>query len=298
MTTAGQFQMPRSILKQSRAAEQKVPSQDDRNRATAVHHANLLQQRKDVEALILSSMEALLDLPSSPDADPAKPSSSDAALFKNSLKPFQPSDYDELITERNINRQCGYVLCPRENKVENPGKKYYRILRGKGKGPDALRFVEKSYLEKWCSDECGRRALYIKVQLDEEPAWARGRQASGDLVLLDEKPYRQENADALTEGMQGLNMEEKEEDIIQKMKALAIERGDHKSPSRSFGLAEVDIQEKETGRAHPPHPIYNQGHASNTAGIVEGYQPQHIDHRKLALQPAEHDSTEDIAETI
>ena len=97
--------MPHSILKKFKPPSTILPSppaaraQDERNKETALYHARLLQQRKDVEALILASTETLLNLPSSPSADPACPSSSDALLVKDALKPFQLSDYDVLIEE-------------------------------------------------------------------------------------------------------------------------------------------------------------------------------------------------------
>ncbi len=82
--------MPHSILKKTNFSDITTPappaarSREDRDRETALHHAQLLQQRKDVEALVLASIEALLDVPSSLDADPAHPHPSDAALVRRS----------------------------------------------------------------------------------------------------------------------------------------------------------------------------------------------------------------------
>ena len=266
----------KSILKNvhSNAAPASARSQESRNHDIALHHANLIQAQKNAESLILASTEALLDLPSSlVTADPAHPSPQDATLVKNSLRPFQTSAYDALIEERNINKTCGYVLCPRPNRLQSTNAKY-RIIYNRGKGSDALRVVEKTYLEKWCSDECGRRALYIKVQLNEEPAWMRDTTFGvGDLVLLDDGNTMEEQQ--LLQGMRDLGVEDREEDVIANMKALAIERGDGNALSRSFGLADVAVKEKVSDGRTPPLPPTSATNGGPAFGTIEGYLPKH-----------------------
>lgn len=285
--------MPHSILKNA-VSSISAQSRDDRNRETALYHAQLLQQRKDVEALILTSTEVLLELPSSPTADPARPCLQDSVLVKNSLRPFQPSDYDSLIEERNINKQCGYVLCPRPNRQEDTKAKY-RILPSK-KG-DTVNFVERHTLERWCSDACGKRALYVKVQLCEEPAWSRAGSAGGDIVLLeDERNNRKTHKDdwTLTEKSRPLDMGIEEDEIVTRMNALAIERGDKKAPSSSFGLAEIDVREKN---------VNSTAFAMASAAVgdledsIEGYMPKFA--RKEAKdQDSGNDTDEDLMPTI
>ena len=286
--------IPHGILKNAPSNTPAARSQEDRNRETALYHANLIQQRKDIEAQILASTETLLDVPTSPSADPARPSPQDAALIKNSLRPFQPSDYDALIEERNINKTCGYVLCPRPNRQENTDARY-RILFGKGKGADAMRVVEKSFLEKWCSDDCGRMALYVKVQLNEEPAWTRSAAAVGNIMLLDDKPTSEVQ---MLEGMKNLDIAIKEEDVVAQMKALAIERGDGNAPSRSFGLAEVGVKENvnlDKG-APPPKALTNE---AKLAMAVEDYQPRAMPgYAERSESASEDEDDEDIIETI
>ena len=251
-------------------------SREDRNRETAIYHAQILQQRKDVEALILASTEAMLDLPSSPTADPARPRLQDVTLVKNFLWPFQPSDYDSLIEERNINKKCGYVLCPRLNRQEGT-KARYRILHGNGR--DTLNFVERHALERWCSDDCGKRALYVKVQLCEEPAWTRVRSSSGDMLLLEDERNSQrkhEDDSTLMEKLRSLDLDLDEDEVVARMKALAIERGDGKTPSRSFGLAEKDVQEKKNanGKAFAPEPVSKEYDSAGDSESIEGYTPK------------------------
>jgi hypothetical protein len=98
-----------------------------------------------------------------------------AAGLKGHMKSFQPSDYDSLIEERNINGKCGYVLCPRPPRSENTEAKL-RIIRGKGRGEDAFRVVLRQTLEQWCPKSV-RREDFIRVQLSEEPAWMRAEGA-------------------------------------------------------------------------------------------------------------------------
>lgn len=270
--------MPHSILKKTNSSGIPTPappaahSREDRDRETALHHAQLLQQRKDVEALVLASIEALLDVPSSVDADPAHPSPSDAALVKNLLRPFQPSDYDDLIEERNINEQCGYVLCP-QNKKKQDTKARYRILHGTGKTPDALKFVPTQSLEMWCSDDCGKRAMYIKVQLNEELAWIRANSPSGDIELLEDR-HSSNGAMSLVEGMTSLNVAPAEDHSVKRVKALAVERGDSSASSRPNRLGEVCIREKIIANSRTPCPEAPGGPSPSPRGSIEGYTPR------------------------
>ena len=285
--------MPHSILKNA-VSSISAQSRDDRNRETALYHAQLLQQRKDVEALILASTEALLELPSSPAADPARPCLQDTVLVKDSLKTFQPSDYDSLIEERNINKQCGYVLCPRPNRQEDTKAKY-RILPSK-KG-DTVNFVERHTLERWCSDACGKRALYVKVQLCEEPAWTRAGTAGGDIVLLEDERNNQkkhEDDTALTEKLRSLDMGPEEDEVVTRMNALAIERGDKKAPSRSFG-AEIDVREKNVNST--AFAKASSGKAGDLEDSIEGHTPR-FPRKEAKDEEFDNDTDEDLMPTI
>ena len=280
--------MPHSILKNA-ISSISAQSREDRIKETALYHARLLQERKDVEALILASIEALLELPSSPTANPARPCLPNTILVKKSLKPFQPSDYDSLIEERNINKKCGYVLCPRPNKQEDTKAKYRILPSRKG---DSVNVVERHTLERWCSDDCGKRALYIKVQLCEEPAWTRAGSADGTILLLEDEPSSQkkdEGDSTLIDKLRSLDMGLEEDEVVTKLKALAIERGDEKAPSRSFGLAEIDIREKAFVRG----PSAKVGSLGGTSDSVEGYTP-----KVLREEDSGNDTDEDLIPTI
>lgn len=259
-----------SILKSTprpRTAGQQTLSRTERNTETALYHANLIQERKIVQAEILESTETLLEFPRSSTSDAAHPAESDTIEVKTLLRTFQPSDYDSLVEERIIDKKCGYVLCPRPHKLELTNAKY-RILQGKSHGAASLKVVERQELERWCSEECGKRALHIRVQLDEEPAWARSA-GSGGFTLLEEDISKQRlgvegNSD---EELRNRNVDYERERFITSLKTLADERGDrgiHEGPSRLIKLA---IREKE--RTRDP----TQNTSNSLGGSIEGYTP-------------------------
>src|SRR5947208_8839154 len=106
--------MPKPILKKppmpSSPSASSI-SKEERGRQPAIYHAEIIQQRKALELAILRATETLIDLPSPATVDPSDPSRDDASAVRSLLVPFQPSDYDGLIQERNIEGKCGYVLC-------------------------------------------------------------------------------------------------------------------------------------------------------------------------------------------
>src|SRR4051794_2183759 len=174
---------PKSILKKPIYPAAKVSSKEDRDREVALYHANLLQHRKDIELEILLSTETLIDYPlATAPFNASNPSAADALQFKILLRHFQPSDYDALILERNINDHCGYTLCPNPKATDGAAGKY-RLIGKYGKAKD-FKVVEKAEVEKWCSEACAKRALYVRVQLSESPAWERENYGS-DVDLLD-----------------------------------------------------------------------------------------------------------------
>ncbi|KAI9841352.1 MAG: hypothetical protein M1838_003605 [Thelocarpon superellum] len=137
------------------------PSKPERDQETALYHARLIQEQKDAEVEIFNAIERLIELPSSSQADPAHPSMADVALVLRDVSLFQPSDYDALIEERNINQSCGYLLCPRPRRMEDTPAKF-RIVRGKARGEE-FRVLRKAELERWCSRDCAMRALHLRT---------------------------------------------------------------------------------------------------------------------------------------
>ena len=159
---------PKSILKNAgglpSSVSLPVPKTDAEKRRlqTAIEHAQLLEDQKQIQAKNLTAIEELSDLP-----EAAEPTPGEVERFTSLVTAFQPSDYDALVEERHANDRCGYTLCPHPPRKADPKRSW---LRAKGS-------------ENWCSDACARKALYIKAQLDEVPAWERRGGSSPSLVL-------------------------------------------------------------------------------------------------------------------
>ncbi|CAL5869584.1 uncharacterized protein PFLUO_LOCUS3814 [Penicillium psychrofluorescens] len=261
----------------------------------ALQHAHQIQAQKDAENLILDRILDLVTLPTSPSADPAAPSAEDARTFKAALVPFRPSDYDNLTLERNYDQLCGYGLCPRRHRKEEcgPGSQgSFKFKWGaKGSGPGgrgrSMDIVPQEKLEKWCSDDCAERALFIRVQLAEEPVWERraGDKRNRNILLLEEARAKrmQETAAAATTGSSSKDVQGKE-DVTAELdlgnltlqdtnrgKELALERGDAGLVFRD-GRVDVQIKEKERELHHPvAAPQLRPEDAAG--GSIEGYVP-------------------------
>ena len=261
---------PKSILKDTTGSDVTIATQktrDQRNRDIAIHHATLLQQQKDAELDILAAIEELMDYPTSIDADPANPLPADVSRFTSLLVSFQPSDYDSLIEERHCADVCGYALCPRKP-MKNNSKSKLRILGGRGAERD-VKFVPSKQLELWCSKDCARRALYVKTQLNEEPAWLRRASAVVQISLLDEKPLHTFTA-TLPERPKGRVSDDATSNLEKSMSDLALERGEQSSSVRSKGLLSDDLLENV---AISPAVAPSSGGPSNHKQI-EGFDPQ------------------------
>lgn len=288
---------------QSSVVAQAPRSREERNKHAALYHANILQSQKDTESLILKSLERLIDFPSLPDSNPAQPLPEDVRILKDALALFQPSDYDSLIEERNINRLCGYALCPHPNKLQLTSANRV-IVRDRGKVWDPLKVVNRSALEQWCSDECGKRALFLKVQLHEEPAWEGGRKARGNITLLSERRGGQIDEVAekgLAVKLGRLNVRDEDDRLLTAMQELAIERGDGKTGHKSSRLVDVKITEKVSPGQPQLSPDPGHDSASHHCS-VEGYIPRGLalrtHSRPNAGEYCDHDDEDDLSEII
>ncbi|MCJ1404147.1 hypothetical protein MMC11_007372 [Xylographa trunciseda] len=273
MTSMVEDAIPKSILKKFplkskiSAITTPEPSQpnarDIRNREIALQHAHLIQQRKDVEALILAATETLLDFPSSRTADPAYPASTDVAQIKTLLQTFQPTDYDSLVEERNIDGKCGYVLCPRPHTIHKR-KSLYRVLKSGTNKDKSTGVVTVEELERWCTEKCGKRALYLRVQLSEVPAWERSGSAS---ILL----YGEHEQRIIAQRVDEADLTA----VTADLKKLALERGE-KSDGQVPPTVEVSIHEHDI----PDRPYENgfqdddYHESSRMYDSIEGYVPR------------------------
>ncbi|KAI4148049.1 MAG: hypothetical protein L6R39_002908 [Caloplaca ligustica] len=290
---------PKSILKPSPAVSKDAPtpptlSREERNRQLALHHAYLLQSRKDIEARNLASTETLLDLPSSPSALPSEPSATDIQVLKDALRSFQPSDFDALIEERNIDHKCGYIFCPKENRSQNASGEYHIVT---GRKMTEFKVVRSRELERWCSDECGKMGLYLRVQLSEEPAWTREWRAGGSLELYHEKMKREASGNDLSRSVppeiKVTGPEATAQDMQERMKDLAVERGDKSNINRASTKFAIRVKENEQrGQSAPAPPSTEDNHE----GSIEGYVPKGKHDMNRAT--GQEEDVEDIMPTI
>lgn len=243
---------PKSILKKTQpplpqtTASVPVPQSDaERSRlAFVLEQARLIQEQKEVLFQNLNYIEELSDYPQS-----SAPTEEEKTKFLTLVMQFQPSDYDSLVEERQVNNRCGYTLCPnppRKADIKRPW------LRAKGS-------------ENWCSDDCAKRALYIKAQLDEVPAWERRGGATPPIVLYDEDKLAADKAKTVSEQDQRRN----------EQRELALERGEGKVAAFKIdGVMSTEILEKTpSAPAKPPvaRPIESEVH-----NLIEGYQTRDL----------------------
>ncbi|KAI0206361.1 Rtr1/RPAP2 family-domain-containing protein [Astrocystis sublimbata] len=242
-------------------------------REVAVKHARIIHSRRDVEDQIADSMIELSKYPLArdPPRDASDPAPADAESFKNIVRLYQPSDYDDLVEERNANGLCGYTLCPSPRSRVSGGGTFKLVNYGR----KDFNIVPSRELEKWCSQKCAKRAMYVKVQLNETAAWERAGIPTIQVDLLEEpKPFTADDnaadnaADKLAKDVENLKIEAQEK-TVQNARDLLLERGDPtgtgKPPKRTVKLA---IREKPVEA--PAAPTLNpddQGHL-----ITEGYK--------------------------
>lgn len=271
---------PKSILKKP-AGDVNPPSGrpnvDPRHLQVALHHANILEYRKQVEAQVLDSIMTLMDYPTAADADPKRPSPADAQFFREAVVPFQPADYDSLIEERNITDKCGYALCPRPKaRAPSTARKHFVETA------DGVEIVDRKLLEVWCSDDCARRALYVKVQLNEEPSWLRQGGYSDKIELMVDNADEHHTTLPLRLKNEAPVATEEEDDVASAWAAredamtdLAVERGE--TPGQLSKANKDLIQDQITERAttsDPPQPPALASQTSEHTMAIEGHVPR------------------------
>ncbi|KAK1640931.1 Rtr1/RPAP2 family protein [Colletotrichum phormii] len=238
-------------------------------REIALQHARIIQQRKDLELQILESLAELSEYPTergSRTFSAANPSPRDVADFKANIRLFQPSDYDDLIEERNVNGLCGYTLCAQPKPMASKGGEWRLVNFGKAD----FDIVNRKESEKWCSKDCQRRAMYIKVQLNESAAWERAGLPDIEIELYGEEKARQEDpATQASRDLASLKLEDGRR-AADESATLALERGETREagqPGKTFTLA---IREREV---KPPteHGVF--GDPDDAHLFVEGHRP-------------------------
>lgn len=237
---------------------------------SAIAHATRLEDEKTASRNVFHAIDELSEFPDSHADDHV----STAERFLRLVDPFHPSDYDSLIEERNAAGKCGYTLC------RNPPKR--------SKAQSAL--VQSLLKSPWCCALCGKRALYIKAQLDETPAWER--RAAGRQVDLQLRPDDVSNTGPT---VVALPIRPAPVDST-RQQTLAIERGESAPASGKIVLVSTDIIEKpSTGQAKAPS--MHQDHDA-----IEGYRAArttyNIDDDTLTTEKQRQSRTEDYLDLI
>ncbi|KAL7910285.1 Rtr1/RPAP2 family domain-containing protein [Trichoderma velutinum] len=230
---ASKSSQPKGILKDSVALPNE-PKQSARE--IAIHHATLLEHRKQLESQILDSLILLSEYPLVRETsyNASNPAPSDVSDFKANVRLFQPSDYDDLIVERNVNELCGYTLCGKPRRQTGSGGEWKLTSSGE--------IVKRKELEKWCSQQCARRALFVKVQLNETAAWERAGIPDIQIDLLDEDKSAETEADRTARKLGELKLEDQRQ-AARDSAALAMERGDKTGSSKD--KVKVTLKEKD-----------------------------------------------------
>ncbi|KAG9668426.1 hypothetical protein KCU99_g8201, partial [Aureobasidium melanogenum] len=240
---------------------------------TAIQHAHLIQEQKAILAKNLDYIEELSDYP----AD-ATASASETKAFLEFLRQFQPSDYDALIEERHVNGRCGYTLC-----ANAPRKAVAKAPWQKGRG-----------VENWCSDDCARKALYVKAQLSETPAWERRAGDRNPLVLYGGGGTAA--AKPPTPAQTQLPVRPKPTPASNS-RDLAYERGeiDKVADAKMDKVLKAQVQENNIISSVMP-PTQTSFADSDIHNLIEGYQPRGVqqgNHITIKSEDADSDQEDD-----
>ncbi|OTA90297.1 hypothetical protein M434DRAFT_398078 [Hypoxylon sp. CO27-5] len=222
-------------------------------REVAIQQALLIHQQRQLEDQIQDSIIELARLPlalSSPSPTPAQPydasnpSPTDADSFRTLVRLFQPGDYEDLIEERNTLGKCGYTLCPKPHVKLGKGGAYKLV----GYGTRDFNIVPRKELERWCSRQCARRAMYVKVQLTETAAAERAGIPSIRIELLDEPKQGDSGSDPNSKDDNNGN-DEAAKRVAQELRSLEIDK--ERKAARDAGLLALergDVREMPSTR--------------------------------------------------
>lgn len=245
----------KSILKKTAQASNPNPAtapQSDRDRKNfdlALQHAYVIQYQKDVQAKILSAIEELLEIPASSTFTAAE-----AQRFTTLAQLFQPSDYDALIEERRIDGRCGYALCANAPRTVDPNRSW-KLSKGAG---------------DWCSELCAKKALYVKTQLSEVPAWERRTDEMPDVVLHeDDRDLSKASGPAITSTKATDNGNARA--AAAERRDLAHERGEKATSFKPRQVMTDSIVEKTPSNSRVTSRM-EPGATSHTN--IEGYEPK------------------------
>lgn len=244
-------QRPRKKLPEISDEQKAQAEKDKHNLEIAMAHANLIQHQKNVESQILNAITALIDFPASMPF-----TSKEALTFTSLVKAFQPSDYDSLIEERRIDGKCGYTLCGNQPRsITMGGSSAWKLKKG---------------AKDWCSDHCAKKALFIKTQLSEVPAWERARDQQPD-VQLHEDDLSPEANSSIRRAKRAARVDAWRQRVAD-VEDLAQERGEKATSFRPNQVMTSLVVEKK--KTNPPKPPEFDEEFASPYDLIEGYQPR------------------------
>lgn len=149
-----------------------------------------------------------------------------------------------------------------------------------------MRFVERVKLERFCSDTCARRGLWLRVQLSDEPSWLRGDVLEGvevgekgEVYGLDLEGVRWTGEMTLLEEVEvkiGVEARVKEVDLkrlVEELQGLGIDSKGLLGKAGSKGeKVDVKVEEKVPSKEAAVPPSLDG--AAVAALAVEGYNPR------------------------
>ncbi|KAL2176764.1 Rtr1/RPAP2 family-domain-containing protein [Thermothelomyces heterothallicus CBS 202.75] len=275
-------------------------------RQEAAARLRLLQKLRETEVkppVPIETFELLSqEFPRHPDRAASSPHPGDVAELLPLLADFTPQEYLDLIEERNCLGRCGYALCARPRRTHDGPYKINTRVGSVARTED---------LNKWCSDACAKRALYIKVQLDN-PSYVRNDQGRMvvKLDLRDEgagggggggggggrssaaaSPRgKEEDRDQLAQAMAQLEID-RHKQAKKDATALAGERGDA-TDGLLAGMTRVDVTISERV-VDGPHEAPSS--VEGTESMIEGYKPKNgTDTGKKPGEGADSDDDDDF----
>ena len=88
---------------------------------------------------------------------------------------MQPHQYDDVVTERSIERRCGYPVC--SNALVRRRNYNTHITKSGG-------IIPVADLDQYCSEKCYVASQYFRHQLSNEPVYLRSKGASDAVQLM------------------------------------------------------------------------------------------------------------------
>lgn len=236
------------------------------SREIALRHARIIQHRKDIRHQILASVVLLSQYPRHKGAEysASDPADLDVADFKAHIRFFQPGDYDDLIEERNANLLCGYALCPCPKPAPSKGGPWKLINLTNAK----FDIIDRRESERWCSDDCKRRALYVRLQLNETAAWERVALPDIDIELLEEGGFLEH----LGRHIAGTKQKS---GIVDNSASLALEREVVGTAGIIPPMAQLTVKERNVAARRVQDGDPSEDDAVDFVHlIIEGYEPR------------------------